>query len=148
MSWVVDVLDKLGVTGRDPTSFPDGAAFRIEIPSVEGPKVLEAVLRAAGAEGVTVNRVSQGSGAVLMRAVELRDMAQAGLEAGVEVCLFVGPESGTESEGRTPGPRTAGRTGTRYAACARSPTRWRTCCGPPRKGSAASWSPTSACSAR
>jgi hypothetical protein len=81
MSWVVDVLDKLGVTGRDPTSFPDGAAFRIEIPSVEGPKVLEAVLRAAQAEGVTVNRVSQGSGAVLMRAAELRDMAQAGLEA-------------------------------------------------------------------
>ena len=47
MSWVADVLDRLGVTGRDHgTSFPDGAAFRIEIPSVEGPKVLEAVLRA------------------------------------------------------------------------------------------------------
>jgi peptidase U32-like protein len=92
MSWVTDVLDGLDVTGRDHgTSFPDGAAFRIEIPSVEGPKVLEAVLRAAEAEGITVNRVSQGSGAVLMRAVELRDMAQAGLEAGVEVCLFVGP---------------------------------------------------------
>ena len=91
MSWVADVLDRLSVTGRDPTSFPDGAAFRIEIPSVEGPKVLEAVLRAAVAEGITVNRISQGSGAVLMRAVELRDMAQAGLEAGVEVCLFVGP---------------------------------------------------------
>jgi hypothetical protein len=91
MTWVADVLDGLGVTGRSPASFPDGAAFRIEIPSVEGPKVLEGVLRAAGAEGITVNRVSQGSGAVLMRAVELRDMAQAGLEAGVEVCLFVGP---------------------------------------------------------
>ncbi len=91
MSWVADVLDGLGVTGRDPTSFPDGAAFRIEIPSVEGPKVLEAVLHAAVAEGITINRVSQGSGAVLMRAAELRDMAQAGLEAGVEVCLFVGP---------------------------------------------------------
>ena len=92
MSWVADVLDGLGVIGRDHgTSFPDGAAFRIEVPSVEGPKVLEAVLRAAEAEGITVNRVSQGSGAVLMRAVELRDMAQAGLEAGVEVCLFVGP---------------------------------------------------------
>ena len=91
MSWVADVLDGLGVTGRDPTSFPDGAAFRIEIPSVEGPKVLEAVLHAAVAEGITINRVSQGSGAMLMRAAELRDMAQAGLEAGVEVCLFVGP---------------------------------------------------------
>jgi len=92
MSWVADVLDGLGVTGRDHgTSFRDDAAFRIEIPSVEGPTVFEAVLRAAEAEGITVNRVSQGSGAVLMRAVELRDMAQAGRDAGVEVCLFVGP---------------------------------------------------------
>jgi hypothetical protein len=92
MSWVADVLGGLGVSRPDhDTSFPDGAAFRIEIPSVEGPRVLEAVLRAAEAEGVTVNRVSQGSGAVLLRAAELRDMAQAGLEAGVEVCLFVGP---------------------------------------------------------
>jgi len=92
MSWVADVLDGLGVTGRDhATTFPDGAAFRIEIPSVEGPRVLDAVLRAAESEGITVNRVSQGSGAVLLRAAELRDMAQAGREAGIEVCLFVGP---------------------------------------------------------
>ena len=92
MSWVADVLDGLGVTGRDhATTFPDGAAFRIEIPSVEGPRVLDAVLRAAESEGITVNRISQGSGAVLLRAAELRDMAQAGREAGIEVCLFVGP---------------------------------------------------------
>ena len=53
--------------------------------------MLDAVLAAAEAEGVTVNRVSQGSGAVLLRASELRDMAQAGHDAGIEVCLFVGP---------------------------------------------------------
>jgi hypothetical protein len=92
MSWVEDVLGSLGVTGRDhAVAFPDGAAFRIEIPSVEGPRVLDAVLRAAESEGITVNRVSQGSGAVLLRAAELRDMAQAGLATGTEVCLFVGP---------------------------------------------------------
>lgn len=92
-SWVADVLTGLGVAGpgRDGSAFPDGAAFRIEIPSVEGPQVLDAVLRAAESEGITVNRVSQGSGAVLLRASELRDMAQAGREAGLEVCLFVGP---------------------------------------------------------
>jgi hypothetical protein len=92
MRWVGEVFDGLGVTGQNrELAFPDGAAFRIEIPSVEGPRVLEAVLRAAEAEGITVNRVSQGSGAMLLRASELRDMAQAGLDAGVEVCLFVGP---------------------------------------------------------
>jgi hypothetical protein len=99
MTWPTDVFSALGVptgleaspqTGR-PGRFADGADFRIEIPSVEGPQVLEAVLRAAAAEGITVNRVSQGSGAMLLRSSELRDMAQAGGEAGLEVCLFVGP---------------------------------------------------------
>ena len=95
MEWVNGVLGELGVTGRggEPHrgAFPDGAAFRIEIPSVEGPRVLDDVLRAAETEGITVNRVSQGSGAMLLRASELRAMAQAGHQAGVEVCLFVGP---------------------------------------------------------
>ena len=47
MRWVGEVFDGLGVTGQDrEPAFPDGAAFRIEIPSVEGPRVLEDVLRA------------------------------------------------------------------------------------------------------
>src|SRR5260370_36921570 len=92
------------------SAFPDGAAFRIEIPSVEGPRVLEAVLRAAEAEGITVNRVSQGSGAMLLRASELRDMAQAGLDAGVEACLFVGPRErfGPGAHARSPDGRAHG----------------------------------------
>jgi|SRR5579875_710040 len=123
MSWVADVLDGLGVTGagRD-ARFPDGAAFRIEIPSVEGPRVLGAVLRAAEAEGITVNRVSQGSGAMLLRASELRDMAQAGRDAGVEVCLFVGPREryGTgaharSEDGRAHGDQARGLRQLRYA---------------------------------
>jgi hypothetical protein len=74
--------------------FPDGAAFRVEIPSVEGPKVLEEVIRSARREGVTVNRVSQGSGAMLLRESELEAMAELGAEAGIEVSLFVGPREG------------------------------------------------------
>ena len=51
---------------RSTPRFPDGADFRIQIPSVEGPAVLRAVLEQAAAEGVTGNRVSQGSGAMLL----------------------------------------------------------------------------------
>ena len=71
--------------------FPDGAHYRIEIPSVEGLRVLEAVLAAARTHGVVVNRVSQGSGAMLLSEAELREMAFAGAEAGLEISLFVGP---------------------------------------------------------
>lgn len=69
-------------------AFPDGADFRIEIPSVEGPQVLAEVLAEAEASGVTVNRVSQGSGAAMLSRSELRSMAQIAADSGVEVCLF------------------------------------------------------------
>lgn len=96
MQWAEALLRDLGieVPGAEPSvprTFPDGAAFRVEIPSVEGPRVLDAVLNAAEAEGITVNRVSQGSGAGLLRASELAAMARAGHDAGLEVCLFIGP---------------------------------------------------------
>jgi hypothetical protein len=96
MQWAAALLRDLGIEApgaepNAPKTFPDGAAFRIEIPSVEGPRVLEAVLNAAEGEGITINRVSQGSGAGLLRASELMAMAWAGHDAGVEVCLFIGP---------------------------------------------------------
>jgi hypothetical protein len=104
-------------------SFPDGAAFRIEIPSVEGPRVLEEVVRAAEAEGIVVNRVSQGSGAMLLREGELRELAAIGASAGMEVSLFVGPREGYDvgaharsPEGGAHAGQARGLRGLRYAA--------------------------------
>ena len=74
--------------------FPDGAHFRIEIPSVEGPAVLREVLAEAKQRGVVVNRVSQGSGAMLITEKELDEMALMASDNGVEISLFVGPREG------------------------------------------------------
>lgn len=71
--------------------FPDGADFRLEIPSVEGPKVLAAVVKEAVHYGLTVNRVSQGSGAMLHTEAELREMSKIAADNGIEVSLFIGP---------------------------------------------------------
>jgi hypothetical protein len=71
--------------------FADGASFRVEIPSVEGARVLADVLRSAAEHEIVVNRVSQGSGAMLLGESELREMAAMGAEAGIEVSLFTGP---------------------------------------------------------
>lgn len=85
--------------------FPDGAEFRIEIPSVEGPRVLAEVIAAAARAGVVVNRVSQGSGGMLLTRAELAEMAALASEAGMEVALFVGPRAGFDTGGlvRAPG---------------------------------------------
>jgi hypothetical protein len=82
--------------GAAPTSekrFPDGAQYRFEIPSVEGPRALEATLIEARRRRVVVERVSQGSGIFLLTDEEIRDMADQGREAGIEVNLFIGPRA-------------------------------------------------------
>jgi hypothetical protein len=95
-----DVLAGLKLPVRDaydlPSSrkrFADGGQYRVEIPSVEGPQALEAVLEAAAALGVPLHRISQGSGVMLQTDDEIKRMLALGREHGIEVCLFVGPRA-------------------------------------------------------
>jgi hypothetical protein len=74
--------------------FPDGAQCRVEIPSTEGPDVLDAVLAEADARGVPVHRVSQGSGALLLTDAELERMAVTAARRPVELSLFARPLTG------------------------------------------------------
>src|SRR5215207_6856360 len=74
-----------------PRRFPDGAQYRIEIPSTEGPRCLEAVLEEAERLDVRVHRVSQGSGVFLLTDAELDEMAHTAAAARVEVSLFAQP---------------------------------------------------------
>jgi Peptidase family U32 len=73
--------------------FADGGQYRIEIPSVEGPRALEAVVAAAAEHKVGVHRISQGSGIMLLTDAEISAMLALGRAHGIEVCLFVGPRA-------------------------------------------------------
>jgi hypothetical protein len=73
--------------------FPDGAQFRVEIPSTEGPACLEAVLEEADRLDVLLHRVSQGSGVFMQTDDELDAMARAAADARVEVSLFARPNA-------------------------------------------------------
>ena len=76
------------------TTFPDGVRARIEIPSVEGPACLRAVLEEAEALDVPVRRLSQGTGVFLLSDRELDEMATDAAEAGLELSLFARPVTG------------------------------------------------------
>jgi hypothetical protein len=76
-----------------PLRFPDGAHYRVEIPSVEGPLCLEAVLEESARLDVRVHRVSQGSGVFLQTDAELDAIARTAAEAPVEVSLFARPNA-------------------------------------------------------
>ena len=80
--------------------FADGGHYRIEIPSVEGPAAMSAVLEAAQSYGLTIHRVSQGSGMMLLTDAELHEMASLGAQHRVEVSLFVGPRAPWEGSGQ------------------------------------------------
>ena len=73
--------------------FEDGAQYRIEIPSTEGPAALAAVISEADARSVPLHRVSQGSGIMLLTDDEIRAMVSMGERRGIEVNLFVGPRA-------------------------------------------------------
>jgi hypothetical protein len=90
-----------------PKRFPDGAQYRIEIPSIENPECLAAAIEEARRLEVTIHRVSQGSGIMLLTDRELAEMARLAREARIELSLFTGPRAGYDA---TPQPLTpAGR---------------------------------------
>jgi hypothetical protein len=86
------------------TRFPDGAQYRVEIPSVEGPRCLATVLAEAKRYEVPVTRVSQGSGVGLLTDAEITEMVAMATEAGLELSLFARPCAGwdTSAAARAP----------------------------------------------
>ena len=104
-------LASIGLPGGDlhelPSSekrFPDGAQYRIEIPSTEGPRCFEAVVEEAARLEVAVHRVSQGSGVFLQTDAELDELARLAADARVEVSLFARPNAAwdTSAMARSP----------------------------------------------
>jgi hypothetical protein len=79
-----------------PTSskrFPDGAQYRIEIPSTEGPNALAAIIEDAERYGITIHRISQGSGMMLQTDEEVLEMNDLARTRGMEVSLFARPNA-------------------------------------------------------
>lgn len=109
------------VTVASDQRFPDGGAFRVEIPSVEGPAPLTAVLEEAARFGLTIHRVSQGSGVAMLDDAQITDMLAQCREASVELCLFLGPRAtwdigaGVLAPGSGTGARVRGAEQVRYS---------------------------------
>ncbi|MET8689960.1 hypothetical protein ABZV77_37725 [Streptomyces sp. NPDC004732] len=74
-----------------PHAFPDGGAWRVEIPSVEGPEALGVVLKESARLDVPIHRISQGSGVWMLSDTEITDMVGGAAERDIELCLFTGP---------------------------------------------------------
>jgi hypothetical protein len=69
----------------------------VEIPSTEGPEVLDAALDEADRRDVVVHRISQGSGGMLLTDDELSAMATTAAGRSVELSLFARPVAGWDT---------------------------------------------------
>jgi hypothetical protein len=113
---VESALDRLGLppapssVAGSAVTFPDGGTWRTELPSCEGPAVLDAVLAESRRLRVPLHRISQGSGVWMLTDAEISEMVAGCQAERIELCLFLGPR-GTWGPGPVAGagPRARGR---------------------------------------
>src|SRR5512136_40877 len=93
-------LKKLGLPEGDlfdmPSStkrFPDGAAFRIECPTVNSADAVAALLDTSTKMGVTINRVTETYGMFRHTREELKEYSRLCSEYGAELLMSVGPRA-------------------------------------------------------
>ncbi len=129
MSETIRILSRQNLPWADADDLPDsdgrfsdGKRWHIEIPSVEGPSAMRAVLDQATSLGLKIDRVSQGSGINMLTQAELHEMLELGVSTGTEVCLFVGPRAAWDigsqpasSGGAVAGPTLRGTDQLRFA---------------------------------
>jgi len=95
-----DAMKRLGLPGGDafdlPSStkrFPDGAAFRIECPTVNSSDTVKALLDTATANNVTINRITETYGMFRHTAKEIREYCKLCHDYGCELLLSTGPRA-------------------------------------------------------
>jgi hypothetical protein len=95
-----DYLKKLGLPQGDlfdmPSSaarFPDGAAYRIEIPTVNSAEAIAALLDRATKNGVTINRVTETYGMFRHTRQEIKECCKLCADYGAELVMSVGPRA-------------------------------------------------------
>jgi hypothetical protein len=93
-------LKKLGLPEGDlfemPSSkarFPDGAAFRIEVPTVNTAESVNALLTTASKNGITINRVTETYGMFRHTQQEIKEYCQLCHDYGTELMMSVGPRA-------------------------------------------------------
>jgi len=95
-----EYLKKLGMPSGDlfdmPSSalrFPDGGAFRIEVPTVNSAEAVAALLETATKNGITINRVTETYGMFRHTRDEIKEYCRLCNDYGAELLLSTGPRA-------------------------------------------------------
>lgn len=91
-------LDKIGIGETDSgyvseKTFNDGGQFRFEVPGIQSPKTMEALLGEADNQDLTIHRVTQTKGIMLLSDEDIQEMVDLAKSAECELFLSVGPRA-------------------------------------------------------
>ncbi len=97
-------LETLGLPGGDlynlPTSekrFDDGCQYRFEVPGIQSPNVMRALLEEVDHLGFYIHRVTQTKGIWTLSDEEIVQMAELAQQYQVELVLAIGPRATTDT---------------------------------------------------
>jgi hypothetical protein len=95
-----EYLKKIGMPQGDaydmPSSklrFPDGGAFRIEVPTVNSAEAVSSLLETAAKNGITINRVTETYGMFRHTRQEIKEFCRLCNEHGAELLMSTGPRA-------------------------------------------------------
>ena len=97
-------LKKNGLPSGDaydlPTStkrFSDGGQYRFEVPGIQGPKAMEALLVELEKYNIHIHRVTQTKGIMTLTDDEIRRMVDLSKQYSVDLILAIGPRATTDT---------------------------------------------------
>ena len=99
-----DFLEGIGLPRGDrydlPTSekrFPDGAQYRFEVPGIQGPAAMRALLDQLDEYGIAIHRVTQTKGIMTLLDSEIDEMVGMARDHGTQLILAIGPRATTDT---------------------------------------------------
>ena len=99
-----DYLESIGIPSGDlynlPTSekrFPDGGQYRFEVPGIQGPAAMKALLEALDDYGIEIHRVTQTKGIMTLLDKEIETMLEYANKWKVDLLLACGPRATTDT---------------------------------------------------
>ena len=99
-----EFLKSIGMPEGDaydlPTSekrFHDGGQYRFEVPGIQSPKVMEALLDEMDKYQISLHRVTQPKGIMMLTDNEIMEMVKLAKDYGTDLILAIGPRATTDT---------------------------------------------------
>lgn len=93
-----DFLKQIGIEEtcsdfKSEKRFKDGGQYRFEVPGIQSPKTMDALLRESVENDLFIHRVTQTKGIMMLTDEEISEMVGLAIDYGCELFLAIGPRA-------------------------------------------------------